>query len=153
MHASLVPLQALQPTLLRWAPSSAGSVPPSPQFAPFPTPTRFLLTPNISQGHFSSAHLLEHALPPVPVPAGLLSQLSTSAPCFPADEMCVYPRITRRQQAHPGKRHCCMGKDSANRWLEEIEDVCYLVRALGLRVTQPQHITMFLSIFFFFFPT
>lgn len=43
-----------------------------------------------------------------------------------------------------------MGKDSANRWLEEIEDVCYLVRALGLRVTQPQHITMFLSIFFFF---
>lgn len=42
-----------------------------------------------------------------------------------------------------------MGKDSANRWLKEIEDVCYLVRALGLRVTQPQHIPTFLFIFFF----
>jgi len=46
--------------------------------------------------------------------------------------MSVYLWITRRQQVHPGKRHCCTGKDSANRWLQEIANVCYLARASGL---------------------
>lgn len=46
--------------------------------------------------------------------------------------MSIYLRITRRQQVHLGKRHSCTGENSANRWLEEIEDVYHLVRASGL---------------------
>lgn len=46
-----------------------------------------------------------------------------------------------------------MGKDSANRWLKEIEDVYYLVHAPGLegdRALAHPYVSLHFLIFFFF---
>lgn len=90
--------------------------------APSPSQTRFLI-PNIYSDGFPTRSLI-------------------------AAQRAVYPRITSRQYVHPGRRHGCMGQSSANRWLKEIEGVCYCVNAPVLEGDPTIHTSLWNLVFF-----